>query len=73
MVFVTMCDEDRPQLVRLLAQVRDVGQDEIDAELILMREADSAVYDDQVIRGLETEHVATDLGETTEEDQSNVT
>jgi hypothetical protein len=45
------------------------GRTEVDAELVLLREADPAVDDDDVVAVLEQEHVAADLGEPAEEDQ----
>ena len=67
MVLMTVGDEDRADLVALLAQIGDVGQDEIDAELLFVRESDAAVDDDHVVLGFEDEHILADLGDTAEE------
>ena len=69
MILMPVGDEDGADLVPARAQIADVGQDEVDAELLFLREADAAIDDDDVVFVFEQEHVLADLGETAEEDQ----
>ena len=69
MVLMPVGDEDRADLVLVLPQIADIGQDKVDAELLFLGESDAAVDDDDVPLGFQAKHVAADLGETAEENQ----
>ena len=69
MIFMTVGDENRADLFTLLAKVRDVRQNEIDAGLFFMREGNTAVDDNDVILGFEDEHVFADFRDSTKENE----
>jgi hypothetical protein len=60
-ILVRMRDEERPDVGAALLQVADVGNDEIDAEHLLVGEHQAAVDDDDVVAVLEHVHVLADL------------
>ena len=64
MILVAVGQDDRAD--RLLDEVRDVGQDEIDAEVLVPREREARVDHDPVVAVLEDGHVLADLAEPAE-------
>ncbi len=66
MVLVGVGDQERLDLVGALAQVGDVGHDEVDAEHLLLGEHQSAIDHDDLIAVLEHVHVLADLADTAE-------
>ena len=60
-----MGEHDGLDVVEAIGDVVKVGQDEVDAGLVLFREQHSAVDDQQLAVELEDGHVATDLAEPT--------
>ena len=66
-VLVRVREEDGPHAVAL-AQVREVRQDEIDAEMLVSREGEAGVDDDDLLAQLEDGHVLAHLAEPAERD-----
>ena len=69
-VLVGVGDEERPDLVAVLLEVRHVGHDEVDAEHLLVGEHQAAVDDDDVVAVLEHVHVLADLPHPAERDDA---
>ena len=67
-VFVAVGEHDAVDPLRVVAQVREVGQDEVDAGHVGLGEHEAAVDDDDPALDLDAEAVAPDLAETAEED-----
>ena len=65
-VLVTMGQYDRPNLAPL--QVADIGQEEIDSQVLVAREGEARVDDEDLARGLVHGHVLADLAEAAERD-----
>ena len=63
MVLVRVREDDPAHLRLVLAQVRDVGDDEVDAEHLLVGEHEAGVDDDDVVALLDGEHVLADLAD----------
>ena len=61
-------EDDAAHLLLVLLQIGDVGDDEIDAQHLLVREHEARVDDDDVVALFEREHVLADLADTTERD-----
>ena len=68
MVFVGVGEEHGFDPVRVVPQVGEVGEDEIDAGHVGVGEHDPAVDDEDAVVDLEAEAVAPDLAEPAEED-----
>ena len=69
-VLVGVGDEERAHLGAVLLEVADVGDDEVDAEHLLVREHEAAVDDDDVVAVLEDVHVLADLPHPAERDDA---
>ena len=69
-VLVGVGDEERPDLGAVLLEVGDVGDDEVDAEHLLVGEHEAAVDDDDVVAVLEHVHVLADLAHPAERDDA---
>ena len=69
-VLVGVGDEERPDLGAVLLEVGDVGDDEVDAEHLLVGEHEAAVDDDDVVAVLEDVHVLADLPHPAERDDA---
>ena len=69
-VLVGVRDQERPDLGAVLLEVRDVGDDEVDAEHLLVREHEPAVDDDDVVAVLEHVAVLADLPYPAERDDA---
>ena len=67
-VLVAMGDEDAPNLVLVLDEVADVGDDHVDAVHIVIGEAHAAVHHHDVVAVLKDGHVLADLVETAQRD-----
>ena len=65
-VLVTVRQDDRPDLASL--QVADVGQEKVDTQVLVAREGEARVHDDDLARGLVHGHVLADLAEAAERD-----
>ena len=62
-ILVTVGEHQGDDVVESVLDVVEVGQDEIDARLVLLGEEDTAVDDEQFAVNLEDGHVAADLAE----------
>jgi hypothetical protein len=71
MIFMPMRDEDCADFVPVLAKVGDIGQNEIDAQLLFFGKAHAAIDDDNVVLGLKEKHVAANFSKAAEKDQAN--
>src|SRR5690606_37297042 len=67
-VLVAVGEDEAHDPVVAPLEVREVGQDQVDARLLLLREEDAAVDDEDLAAVLEDGHVATDLAEAAEGD-----
>ena len=67
-ILVGVRDEERPDLLAVLAQVGDVGDDQVDPEHLLVGEHEPAVDHDDVVAVLEHVHVLADFPHSTEGD-----
>ena len=67
-VLVGVGDQERPDVGLALAEVGDVGDDEVDAEHLLVGEHQAAVDDDDVVAVLDDVHVLADLPHPAERD-----
>ncbi len=65
-----MGDQERLDLGAALLEVGDVGDDEVDAEHLLVGEHQAAVDDDDVVAVLEHVHVLADLADAAERDDA---
>ena len=65
-VLVRVREEHRANPVRPVAQVREVREDEIDAEMLVAREREARVDDDDLVVRLVDHHVLADLAEAPE-------
>ena len=63
-VLVAVREHDRVDLVETVPDPGEVGQDHVDAGLVLLGEEDAAVDDEQPAGVLEDRHVAADLAQT---------
>ena len=57
MVLMAMGEDDTEDLVCSLAEVAEVRQDEVDAEMLVPREGEARVDDDEAAVGLDHRHV----------------
>jgi hypothetical protein len=69
-VLVGVGDEERLDVGAALLEVRDVGDDEVDAEHLLVGEHEAAVDDDDLVAVLEDVHVLADLAHPAERDDA---
>ena len=69
-VLVGVGDEEGPDVGAVLLEVGDVGDDEVDAEHLLVGEHEPAVDDDDVVAVLEHVHVLADLAHPAERDDA---
>jgi len=69
-IFVTVCEDDRFDLVAILLEIGDVGDDEIDAEEFGFGEHHAGVNNDDGFADANGHHVHTEFAETTERDYS---
>ena len=69
-VLVGVGDEERPHVLAALLEIGDVGDDEVDAEHLLVGEHEAAVDDDDVVAVLEHVHVLADLPHPAERDDA---
>ncbi len=69
-VLVRVREHERLDLVQPAFECREVGQDQVDARLIVLREQHAAVDDEQPAGVLEDGHVAADLAEAAERDHA---
>ncbi len=70
-IFVSVCDEDRAQLVGAFTNVREVVDDDVDAEHVVVGEHQSAIDCDHVFVRLDDRHVAADLAATAKRNDAN--
>ena len=70
-ILVRVRDEDPFDLVAALAEVLDVGDDEVDAEHLLVGEHEPGVDDQDVVALLDRHHVLPDLTDTAERDDAD--
>src|SRR5690242_10036746 len=68
MVLVAVGDDPAPDLVSLVQQVCDVGDDEVDAQHLVLGEHQAAVDEEDLLPALEGHHVLADLAQATERD-----
>ena len=69
-VFVTVREHDADDVVEAVPDGREVGEDQVDARLVLFGEEHAAVDDEDLAVDLEDGHVATDLAETADGDDA---
>ena len=69
-VLVGVGDEEGAELGAVLLEIGDVGDDEVDAEHLLVREHEPTVDDDDVVAVLEEVHVLADLAHPAERDDA---
>ena len=69
-VLVPVGQDDRLDVVQAVLDVLEVGQDQVDAGLVVLGEQDAAVDDEQAAGVLEDGHVAADLTEPTQRDDA---
>ena len=69
-VLVAVREDDRLDVVEPVLDVLEVGQDQVDAGLVVLGEQDAAVDDEQAAGVLEDGHVAADLSEATQCDDA---
>ena len=67
-VFVAVREDDGAHHLLPLAQIREVGQHEVDAEMLVAREREAGVDDDDRAVRLVDGHVLADLAEAAERD-----
>ena len=67
-VLVAVGEDQRLDLVELVADRVEVGEDQVDTGVVVLGEEDAAVDDQQAVVVLEDGHVATDLAEPAERD-----
>jgi hypothetical protein len=65
-VFVTVGQHDSDNVIQTVSDVSEVGQDYVDARLVLFREQHTAVDDEQFPVHLEYGHVATNFADSAE-------
>src|SRR6266516_1944284 len=63
-VLMPVGEENPEDLAPAVEQIRDVGQDQVDAEHVLLREHQPGVHDQDSVLPLERPHVDADLAET---------
>ena len=68
-VLVAVGQDDATDLPNSVEQPLDVGDHQVDAEHLLLRKHQPGVDDHDVVAPAEREHVATDLAESAERDQ----
>ena len=66
MVLVGVREQDGVQLARMVLEVGEVRQDEVDAEVLVARERQAGVHDDDLALALVDGHVLADLAEPAE-------
>ena len=71
-IFVSVGDQQRAQLVGPLANVGEVVDDDVDAEHLVVGEHQAAIDDDEIVVGLDHRHVAADLAAAAQRDDANV-
>ena len=69
-VLVAVGNDDTGDLVGVIAQVRIVGQDKVDAQHVELREHDARVYDQDVAVIFEKHHVLADFAQPTQRDDA---
>jgi hypothetical protein len=69
-VLVRVREDDGPDPVAALGQVADVGQDQVDAEVLVARKREPRVDDDDLAVELEHGHVLADLADPAERDDA---
>ena len=70
MILVGVSDQEGADLLPVLTQVADVGDDQVDPEHLLIGEHEPAVDDDDVVAVLEDVHVLADLPDASEGDDA---
>jgi hypothetical protein len=70
MIFVPVRQDDRSNAIAPLAQVLEVRQYEIDAEVLVAREREARVDDDDAALGLYDHHVLADLAQAAKRDET---
>ncbi len=62
-VFVTVAQKDAEHVLASIEQIRDVGEDKVDAQHVLVRKHQSRVDDEDLLLPLEGPHVDADLAQ----------
>ena len=70
-VLVRVREQDGLDVARVVLQVREVGKDEVDAEVLVAREREPGVDEDAATLGLVQRHVLADLAEAAERDDAD--
>jgi hypothetical protein len=69
-IFVPVSDDDCADVLLVVAQVTEIGQHEVDAEMLVPWEGQPRVDDDDPLVGLDDHHVLPHFAEAAERDQS---
>ncbi len=70
MILVSVREHNGPHLARPVAKIREVREDEIDAEVLVARKREAGVDDEACALVLEDGHVLADLAEPAERDDA---
>ena len=68
MILMSVSDNYASDLLGICLEVGNVGDDDVDAVHILVREAEAAVYNDYICAEFDGSHVLADLTETAKRD-----
>ena len=71
-ILVPVGEHDAADVADALLQPRDVRDDQVDAEHLLFGEHQPRVDDDDIVAAAERHHVATDLAQSAERDQGQL-
>ena len=72
-ILMSMGEEDRSNVTEAMTYRRPVRKDQINPRLVLLREEDAAVDDEKFASMLDCGHIAADLSESAESDESHAT
>ena len=70
MVLVAVRQDDGADVVLVILEVGEIRKDEIDAQMLVPRERQAGIDDDDAVVALDDHHVLPDLAQPAERDQS---
>ena len=68
MILMSVRDYDAPELVNILFNIAEIGDDDINAEHLAVGKSKTAVNDEHIVRTLNDRKILTDLVKTSEGD-----
>ena len=68
MIFVTVCEHDSAYVLAVLREVRNVGNDNVDAEQLGLGEHQSSIDDDDVVGPANGHAIHAEFAESTQRD-----